>query len=317
MALFYFETDGSNGSLSTGLHGSASTGVHGSMGTSVHGSVGTGVRGGNASGDEEFLYVDDHSATDGTTEFSFGCEPHCPEEMSLHIKVFIIVAYSAITIIALSGNVTVCYIVYAYQRMRTVTNYFIVNLAFSDILMAVMCIPFTFVANLLIGYWPFGAFMCPLVMYLQVVSVFLSAFTLVAISLDRFVAILLPLRPKLTTRQAIPLIVLIWLLSLLVPLPVAIVSRVVSKPDVLSGELKPFCEEQWWDAGMRSVYSTLIMVLQYFLPLLVLAITYTWIGYIIWGRKAPGEPQSSRDQRRAASKRKVNVTRAFLALTSV
>ena len=242
-----------------------------------------------------------------TTPYDFGCGSHCPEPMGMQMKVFITVAYSAVTIIAIGGNVSVCYIVFAYQRMRTVTNYFIVNLAFSDILMAVMCIPFTFIANLLIGFWPFGSIMCPLVSYLQIVSVFVSAFTLVAISLDRFVAILLPLRPKLSTRQAIPLILLIWTLSLLVSLPVAMLSRVEEKGDVLTGDWKPFCEEHWSDPKMKYVYSTLIMVLQYFLPLFVLAITYTWIGYVIWVRKPPGEAQSIRDQRRAASKRKVRV----------
>ena len=254
------------------------------------------------------------ASVDNTTtnmSFSFGCEPKCPEELSGRIKVLIILAYSAVSLIAIAGNVSVCYIVAAYQRMRTVTNYFIVNLACSDILMAVMCIPFTFIANLLVGFWPFGAAMCPLVMYLQVVSVLSSAFTLVAISLDRFIAILLPLRKKLTTRKALPLIAIIWLLSLIIGLPVAILSRVVEKADVFSGQLVPFCEEQWPSKTMRSVYSFLLMILQYFLPLLILAVTYSWIGYVIWGCHNPSEPRNDREQRRANSKRKVSVFYCF------
>ena len=57
----------------------------------------------------------------------------------------------------------------------------------------------------------------------------------------------------------------------------------------------------------RYIYSMVIMVLQYFLPLFVLTFTYTWIGIIIWGKKTPGEAQNARDQRMAASKRKVSV----------
>ena len=74
-----------------------------------------------------------------------------------------IIMYATITVLAVGGNAIVVYIVMAYQRMRTVTNYFIVNLSLSDIIMSVVCIPFTFISNMLVQYWPFGAVMCPIV----------------------------------------------------------------------------------------------------------------------------------------------------------
>lgn len=64
-------------------------------------------------------------------------------------------------------------------------HWFIVNLACADVLMATLCVPFTFVANVLLVRWPFGAALCPLVHYSQAVAVLLGAFTLVAISVDR------------------------------------------------------------------------------------------------------------------------------------
>jgi len=48
-------------------------------------------------------------------------------------------------------------------------------------MMAVLCVPFSFIANWLVDSWPFGLAMCPTVSYLQTVSVFLSAFTLVGL----------------------------------------------------------------------------------------------------------------------------------------
>ena len=238
-------------------------------------------------------------------DYDFGCGSDCPEPMSVYTKVLIVIGYSTVSLLAIGGNLTVCYIVFAYQRMRTVTNYFIVSLACSDILMAVMCIPFTFMANLLLEYWPFGHVMCPLVCYFQVVTVLLSAFTLVAISLDRFIAIICPLRQKLTTRKAYVIIFFIWILALLIAFPVAAVSRVQLKPDVLSRELQPRCDEEWSSPSLQHLYSTLLMVAQYFLPLFVLAVTYTWIGVVIWVKKTPGEAELHRDQRFARSKRKV------------
>lgn len=57
--------------------------------------------------------------------------------------------------------------------MRTATNYFIVNLAIGDILMALFCIPFTVPSNIIFQYWPFGLSLCVVVSYSQAISVFL------------------------------------------------------------------------------------------------------------------------------------------------
>ena len=215
--------------------------------------------------------------------------------------------YTTISIVAVGGNVIVCYTVYSYTRMRTVTNFFIVNLACSDILMSVICIPFTFIANMILQYWPFGRVMCPLVTYAQVMVVFLSAFTLVAISLDRYVAIVWPLRPRMTSTQAAIIIGVIWILAMAAPLPVAILSRIVYAPDG-SGVLREYCEEVWQDRQQKVNYSLAIMSLQYFVPLFVLLFTYMRIGIIIWIKKPPGEADNRRDNRMAASKKKVRLS---------
>lgn len=57
--------------------------------------------------------------------------------------------------------------------MRTATNYFIVNLAVGDILMALLCIPFTVLSNYIFQYWPFGYSLCVIVSYAQANSVFI------------------------------------------------------------------------------------------------------------------------------------------------
>ena len=230
-----------------------------------------------------------------------------PGELPAWSQALIIFMYSMVTVLAVGGNAIVCYIVLAYQRMRTVTNYFIVNLACGDILMAVLCIPFTFIANVIKDYWPFGAVMCPIVSYAQVAVVFVSAFTLVAISLDRYIAIIYPLKPRMTTRQATMIILSIWIMALSVPLPVAILSRTVA----MNGSSHEHCVEVWPNDKGRYIYSLVIMVLQYFLPLFVLLFTYTRIAIVIWVKKPPGEAENQRDQRLAASKRKVNLSNSF------
>lgn len=62
--------------------------------------------------------------------------------------------YITILLIAIFGNGIVCFIVCQSSRMQTVTNYFIANLALSDMLMAMFCIPFSFI-SLFVLQWVF------------------------------------------------------------------------------------------------------------------------------------------------------------------
>lgn len=224
-----------------------------------------------------------------------------PPQQPVYVTVIVVLMYTLIIIVAVGGNVLVCYIILSRATMRTVTNLFLLNLAVSDIMKAVICNPFTFVANLILLYWPFGEFMCPFVTYVQVVAVFLSAFTLVAISLDRFVAIVYPLRPKMTRRFFLKIVLFIWFLSLAVPLPTAIISR-VEYPDNVTA----MCWEGWARDSDKYIYSAIIMMLQYFIPLVIITITSAKIGYIIWLKKTPGEAERDRDRRMASSKRRVS-----------
>ena len=100
------------------------------------------------------------------------------------------ILYTIIWLAAILGNGFIIYIVLKEKRMQTVTNLFILNLAIGDILMAALCIPFTFVADLMLHYWPFGSFMCVIVGYSQAVTVFISAYTLIAISIDRYIKVI-------------------------------------------------------------------------------------------------------------------------------
>lgn len=122
------------------------------------------------------------------------------EMASPYFKTMVYLMYISIFVVAMFGNGIVCYIVISSPRMKTVTNFFIANLAVGDILMSLFCVPFSFVSILLLAYWPFGSVLCHLVNYSQAVSVLVSAYTLVAISVDRYIAIMWPLRPRITKK---------------------------------------------------------------------------------------------------------------------
>lgn len=60
------------------------------------------------------------------------------------------VAYFIVFLVGLVGNFFVIAVVYRSPRMRTVTNFFIVNLAVADILVICFCLPATLMSNVFV-----------------------------------------------------------------------------------------------------------------------------------------------------------------------
>lgn len=137
----------------------------------------------------------------------------------------VFIMYSAVFVVALLGNGLVCFVVHTTPRMKTVTNYFIVNLAVGDILMTLFCVPFSFVSQLVLRYWPFGAIMCKAVNYSQAVSVLVSAYTLLAISIDRYKVIMHPLKPRLGKTAAKLVVIGVWIGAFITAAPIPVVSE--------------------------------------------------------------------------------------------
>ncbi|XP_078046311.1 RYamide receptor [Augochlora pura] len=220
-------------------------------------------------------------------------------------KCIIYFFYGSVFVVAMTGNGLVCYVVYGNKRMQTVTNYFIVNLAVGDILMAFFCVPPSFFSLFVLQYWPFGSQLCPVVYFLQAVSVLVSAYTLVIISIDRYRAIMWPLKPKLNKRQAKFFIMVVWLLALAISSPIAIVTK-LTQPSIRHIQCDHYiCQEVWPSTENRYYYSVALMILQYVVPIMVLVFTYTSIAVMVWGKRPPGEAENVRDQRMARSKRKM------------
>lgn len=75
---------------------------------------------------------------------------------SVGMTVLYCVAYIVVFIVGLIGNCFVIAVVYRSPRMRTVTNFFIVNLAVADILVIVFCLPATLMSNIFVREYFFN-----------------------------------------------------------------------------------------------------------------------------------------------------------------
>lgn len=156
------------------------------------------------------------------------CTPSPPGSLlsTTGFQFCVLFMYCTVFIVALTGNGLVCFVVQTSPRMKTVTNYFIMNLAIGDILMTIFCVPFSFVSMLVLRYWPFGVVMCKIVNYSQAVSVLVSAYTLLAISIDRYMAIMRPLKPRLGKTAAKIVVAAVWVGALSTAAPISVVSQI-------------------------------------------------------------------------------------------
>ncbi|KAG8180147.1 hypothetical protein JTE90_023356 [Oedothorax gibbosus] len=199
--------------------------------------------------------------------------------ITLHLTVFVV---------GLIGNALVCVSVYRNHSMRTVTNYFIVNLAVADFLVILICLPPTVLWDVT-KTWFFGSFSCKLVLYLQNVSVSVSVLTLTFISLDRWYAICHPLSFKSTAGRAKTSILLIWLVSGLIGLPEAVVLDTRRSPLPVNTLFLTDCAHTWGESSTR-VYQLVLILVLYVAPFTLMAFTFHHITRVLWNKNnIPGE----------------------------
>ncbi|CAM9601891.1 unnamed protein product [Bubo scandiacus] len=148
--------------------------------------------------------------------------PPAPRELDLAVRVLL---YALIFALSVGGNALVVAVLALNRRLRTVTNAFLLSLALSDLLLALCCMPFTLLPNLM-GTFVFGEAVCKLVAYLMGVSVSVSTFSLVAIAIERHSAICHPLQSRAwqTRSHARRVVAGTWALSALLMVPYAVYS---------------------------------------------------------------------------------------------
>ncbi|XP_068700995.1 QRFP-like peptide receptor [Montipora foliosa] len=205
-------------------------------------------------------------------------------------------AYSVIILLSLAGNSIVIVTVWRNISMRSVTNLFIANLAASDLLITFLGMP-NMITQVYLGFkWIFGEALCKLVVFFQSVSVASSILTLLAISFDRFWAIIFPFKRRITFFSARIILGVIWGISLLVMAPFLYAQRVIVGPDGYK-----VCMEEWSPAFNNITapkdYTLILFTTLYIFPLLTMVILYSFIVSKLWRRQIPGF-RSNRDELR-------------------
>ncbi|XP_067915846.1 D(4) dopamine receptor-like [Heterodontus francisci] len=173
------------------------------------------------------------------------------------------------------GNVLVCLSVLIERSLKTPTNYFIVSLAAADLLLAVLVLPLYVYTEFQGGIWTLSIFLCDALMTMDVMLCTASIFNLCAISVDRYIAVIVPLkynRNHFSGRQ-LGLITATWLLSFGVASPVIFGLNNVPNRDVTDCKLED---------GTFVVYSS---VCSFFVPCPIMLLLYYGMfrGLKRWG----------------------------------
>ncbi|XP_062856223.1 neuropeptide Y receptor Y7 [Trichomycterus rosablanca] len=196
----------------------------------------------------------------------------------LSVQIALITAYSLIILLGLVGNALVIYMIIIYKNMRTVTNYFIANLALADLMVDTMCLPFTLVYTL-IDEWKFGAVMCHMVPYAQALTVHVSILTLTVIALERYRCIVFHMNEHLSRFASFTIISLTWVFAAILAGPLAIFREYRYEEITYINLRIAVCSEKWPHGTNRDaiIYSFSMLVLQYVLPLGIISYAYMCI----------------------------------------
>jgi len=177
--------------------------------------------------------------------------------------------------------------------MRKTINFFIANMALSDLTFTLVYIP-RVVTILLLGYkWLVhglaGLIFCHMVSSLVEITVIVSVLTIVAISVERFLAVTSPLRSFVTTKLCAFVISAAWLIAINVKIPTLFASRVAK----FQG--KTYCVVDFdvtFGSGSGQIYFKFVFIALYAIPLLVSVLLNSAIVVTMLKRKVPGQSLS-------------------------
>lgn len=206
------------------------------------------------------------------------------------LKIFQVFAYYFAIFLSLVGNAVVIKAIKRIGRTsrRKVHYLFIMNLSAADLLFAIENIPIICTHLLLEGAWQiqgrFGKFLCQFDVFFSALLILTSNLTILAIAVEKFLAIFFPLKTFVSKKRAYLTIASTWLASGLYCAPLfffAYLEKDVEDPNgkvICSVCLN--CEKvvRWF------IFQTILLAAGFIITLAL----YSAIGIKIWLRKAPG-----------------------------
>ena len=222
-----------------------------------------------------------------------------------------------IFIVSLVANSLIVMIVYKTPNLKKPINYFIANMASSDLLYPIFWIPWNLshwhTNSFLIG-GQLGQALCKLVPFFGNVSFVVSIQNLILIAVDRFGAVVFPLRSPLIRSKLCPFFILTtWIVAIAFNSPALFTFELVEYPE------GTWCDVEWEKVfGESSSFASFLLayyILFIYIPVLLLVILYSIIVIKLKTQAHPGEQSANSQQQR--DRRNRNVLQMSIAIVTV
>ncbi|XP_070566048.1 G-protein coupled receptor 54-like [Ptychodera flava] len=216
--------------------------------------------------------------------------------------------FALICLVGVAGNSMVIVVILRHKQMKTTTNFYILSVAIVDLAFLVCCVPFTVFA--LITEWFFGDFMCKFSYYLIFVTVQANCFTLTAMTVDRYFAIVHPMASISRRSPKVVLVVsiAIWLVAGTTNVPVALYRKVMYI-NWFGTQADPYCMEEWPDETWQLMFFIYGFVAAYCAPLIVIIFCNCLVVRNMWKSSNLKENSEVSGRQRLWHQRRARTTR--------
>ena len=197
----------------------------------------------------------------------------CEDELGAGLTIVGLVCMFFIIISCLFGNTLVCVACVKCLYLQSFSEQFIFSLALSDIMVAASVLPFDIVYWITFPRWPLGAYVCNLWNALFFLFLTASVLNLTSISIDRFLAVVYPLRYSvwMTPNLVKFMIACVWVYSL----GIAVLIFFLLDPP----------ENQTYSFNLNPLFHGFLLIGNVIIPFIIMIILYSKI-YIIAKRHA-------------------------------
>lgn len=231
--------------------------------------------------------------------------------VSAPIVIFGFAYYAVIFCFGVFGNVFVVVTVCKDSKLHTPFNYLVVNLAISDMCVFLFSLPIVVFSECF--SWPLGELACSFSRPLFFVFTGVSVATMVALSFERYRAVVKPFELKLTHKMAKQAIVAIWVLSyILFGLPKSFFYELSNAKGILQ------CDPVFRNLIIRIFMNTWHFICTLILPCTVVCWAYSRVMRMLRQEiHVIGDAFPSRDIMRSRAKRNTKLMGLLLTMVIV
>nr|XP_023659074.1 alpha-1A adrenergic receptor-like [Paramormyrops kingsleyae] len=206
-----------------------------------------------------------------------GCSHSLGPELNVAKAVLLGLVLVVFVVFGVLGNTLVILSVACHRHLRTVTHYFIANLAVADLLLSAAVLPFSATFEVL-GRWVFGRPLCSVWAAVDVLCCTASIMSLCVISVDRYIGVSYPLRyPSIVTRRrGLLALAVLWALSITISVGPLLGWREPAPPD-----------ESVCRITQEPAYAVFSAIGSFYLPLAITLAMYCRV-YVVARRETRG-----------------------------